>query len=166
MDHTGWRSRGYLPHCDGAGIIHHLVISTLGASEGIEKHFGVWHFADPRAATIVEDALLHFDGVRYRALAWCVMPNHAHAVLEQAEGWPLSSIAHSWKSFTANAVNKAVGRTGPLRTREYFDRFMRDDDHLSTTIAYVENNPVTAGLAGTVDDWQWSSARRRRTSKA
>lgn len=161
MEHAGWRSRGYLPHCDGAGLIQHIVFSTIGAPSGIEANFGLHLLATPRAASIVERALLHFDAERYRLLAWCVMPNHVHAVVEQGEGWPLAQVVHSWKSFTANAINKAFSREGGVWMREYFDRFMRDDDHLSTTIYYVETNPVDAGLVAQAEDWRWSSARLR-----
>lgn len=38
---------------------------------------------------------------------------------------------------------------------------MRNDDHLSTTNAYVENNPVADGLVEAPQDWRWSSARLR-----
>lgn len=162
MQHAGWRSRGYVPHCDGAGIIQHIVMSTVGAAEGVEANFGLKLFASDEAAAIIERALLHFDGERYRLLAWCVMPDHLHVIVQQAEGWPLSTVVHSWKSYTANAVNRALGRSGPLWMREYFDRFMRDDDHLNTTIAYVENNPVASGLVERPEDWRWSSARLRR----
>lgn len=161
MQHAGWRSRGYIPHCDGAGIIQHIVISTVGAAEGIEHNFGLKLFASPEAAEMVEQTLLHFDGERYRMYAWCVMPNHAHAIVEQLEGWPLANVVHSWKSFSANAVNRALGRTGSVWMREYFDRFMRDNDHLNTTISYVEGNPVSAGLVERPEDWRWSSARLR-----
>jgi putative DNA methylase len=74
------------------------------------------------------------------------MPNHALVIVEQIEGWPLASVVHSWKSFSANAVNRVLGRTGSVWMREYFDRFMRDNDHFNTAIAYVEGNPVSAGL--------------------
>ena len=161
MQHAGWRSRGYIPHCDGAGIVQHIVMSTIGAAQGIEANFGQRFFATPEVADLVEGALLHFDGERYRMLAWCVMSNHAHVIVEQMEGWPLASVIHSWKSFTANEVNRVLGRKGPLWMREYFDRFMRDDDHLNGTIAYVESNPVTAGLVERPQDWRWSSARLR-----
>jgi REP element-mobilizing transposase RayT len=89
------------------------------------------------------------------------MPNHVHVIVEQAEGWPLAQIVHSWKSFTANEVNRVLGRTRALWLREYYDRFMRDDDHLNSTIAYVENNPVSAGLVERPEQWRWSSAQRR-----
>ena len=74
------------------------------------------------------------------------MPNHVHVVLEPASGHRLGTIVHSWKSFTANKANKLIGRTGAFWHDDYFDRYMRDEDHLISTIGYVEQNPVKAGL--------------------
>ena len=161
MDHAGWRSRGYIPHCDGAGLLQHIVFSTIGDGIGIKGHFGERLFEKPEAAEVVEGALLHFDSERYRLLAWCVMPNHVHVVVEQMQGWPMASVVHGWKSFTANKLNEVFRRTGRVWLREYFDRFMRNDDHLSTTIAYVERNPVAAGYVKRPGDWRWSSASLR-----
>jgi REP element-mobilizing transposase RayT len=161
MQHAGWRSRGYIPHCDAGGVVQRIVISTTGAKAGIEANCGQRFLEAPEAARAVEDTLLHFDGDRYRLLAWCIMPNHVHAVAEQIEGWPLASIVHSWKSFSANTVNRALGRSGALWLREYFDRYMRDDHHLLSTMFYVEQNPVEAGLVDKAEDWTWSSAHRR-----
>jgi putative transposase len=161
MQHAGWRSRGYIPHCDAAGVIQHIVMRTIGATGDAETDAGQHFFKSPEAATVIEKALLHFDDERYRLLAWCVMSNHVHVMAQQLEGWPLATVVHSWKSFTANEANRVLGRGGPLWQREYFDRFMRSDDHLGATIAYVENNPVAAGLVERPQDWRWSSARLR-----
>jgi REP element-mobilizing transposase RayT len=110
------------------------------------------------AASLVERALLHFDGERYRLFAWCVMPNHVHVLLQQLPGSPLDQAVHSWKSYTANAINKVYGRSGRLWRREYFDHFMRDDFELSKTRTYIEDNPVKAGLVERANLWRWSSA--------
>lgn len=72
-------------------------------------------------ASVVDSALHHFDGKRYRLHAWCVMPNHVHAVMKMLPGQRLASVLHSWKSFTAHEINKAVGRRGTVWAREYFD---------------------------------------------
>jgi REP element-mobilizing transposase RayT len=112
-------------------------------------------------ASAVQHAILHFHGNRYRVLARCIMPNHVHVVLEPASGHRLGTIVHSWKSFTANKANKLIGRTGAFWHDDYFDRYMRDEDHLISTIGYVEQNPVEAGLVETASDWRWSSARFR-----
>ena len=162
MAHAGWRSRGYIPHCDSGGLIQHVVFSTVGHKrDETGRNFGQLLLARPETASLMQDVLLHFDGDRYRIWAWCVMPNHVHVVAEQCEGWELARVVHAWKSFSANQINRVLGRNGAVWMREYFDRFMRNDDHLWTTIDYVENNPVEANLCATAADWRWSSARLR-----
>lgn len=91
------------------------------------------------------------------------MPNHVHAVVEPMQGHLLGGIVHSWKSFTANKANSALGRVGAFWHEDYFDRYMRDEPHLLRTISYVEQNPVKAGLVGRVEDWPWGSGRLPRT---
>jgi len=54
----------------------------------------------------------------------------------------------------------AIWRGQKSAAPEYFDRFMRDDEHLAGTAAYFEGNPVKAGLCESVGDWQFSSAWR------
>ena len=102
-------------------------------------------------AEVVANALRHFDGKRYRLLAWCVMPNHVHAVLQPMGDHDLPAILHSWKSFTAHAINKLLGRSGPVWQSEYYDHLVRDQQDLIHHVAYVRENPVVAGLRG----WKW-----------
>ena len=116
---------------------------------------------DPRVADIVETALLHFDKERYRLIAWCVMPNHVHTMIEVFEGFPLPSVLHSWKSYTSKEINKLLGSRGQLWFEEYHDRFIRDERHFHVAVAYVEHNPVKAGLCREPRDWKFSSAARR-----
>lgn len=87
---------------------------------------------------LVEDALLHFDSARYRLVAWCVMPNHVHVIIETMDGYPLGEVLHSWKSFTAKEANKLLGRTGEFWMPDYYDRYIRDERHLAAAVAYVE----------------------------
>jgi putative DNA methylase len=123
-------------------------------------HGECW-LAKPEIATLVEESLLHGDGQRYRLLCWVIMPNHVHTLIETLDGHPLPDVAHSWKSFTANVANRRLGRTGHFWARDYFDRYIRDDQHLAAVIRYIENNPVKAGLVERAEDWLFGSARRR-----
>jgi putative transposase len=178
--HNGWRSRGYLPHCDERGLVQHIV---FGLHDGFrapppaikdsaeralwaDKEFDVGHgsrlLSQPRHAQTIQERLLHSDGERYALAAWCIMPTHVHVVVEQFEGAPLSDIVQQWKSVSAHAINKVEGRTGALWQREYFDRFMRSSEQFGWTVAYVENNPVAARLVERPQDWDFSSATWRR----
>jgi REP element-mobilizing transposase RayT len=123
--------------------------------------YGACWLRDDRVAAMVEATLLVFDGQRYRLIAWCVMPNHVHVLIETWEEWSLGDIVHSWKSFTAHEANQILGRSGEFWFREYFDRFIRDDRHFLNAVNYIENNPVKAGLVRAQDEWRWSSAFRR-----
>ncbi len=106
--------------------------------------------------------MLHGDGRRYALAAWCVMPTHVHVLIEQCPDFDLASLVHSWKSFTAHAINKIEDRQGPLWRREYFDRFMRSEQQFAWTVAYIENNPVAARLVDDPRSWRFSSANWRR----
>jgi len=114
--------------------------------------------ARPEIGAIVQSAVLYFDADRYRVHAWCVMPNHAHVLSTPLGGVSLSAMVHSWKSFTAHAINATLHRRGTLWFEEYFDRLIRDDDHFWTVKAYIEENPVKAGLCLSPMDWPFSSA--------
>ena len=186
--HQGWHSRGYLPHWDHPGMIQSVnfrlgdslpltVIekwkAELALESGndddvqlrrrIEEYLDAGHgecwLRRLDVARVVEGALLHFDGQRYRLLAWCIMPNHAHALIETREGFPLADILHSWKSFTSHEANRLLQRGGAFWQREYLDRFVRNAEHYESVVSYIEENPVKAGLAKFKTEWPWSSAR-------
>lgn len=120
--------------------------------------YGACWLGDERIAVLVQNTLLHFDGQRYRLIAWCVMPNHVHVLVETFPEHPLDGILHSWKSFTAQKANKLLARQGPFWAREYYDRYIRDDQHFAQTVFYIEQNPVKVGFVDTAKDWKFSSA--------
>jgi len=187
---AGWYSRGYMPHFDGGEIaqtVHPRLFDALpsalidrwrqelshqpekeAASElrkraeaYLDKGLGSAWMKRPEIADKVQESLLHFEGERYHLHAWVVMPNHVHALLTPAAGWELGAIMHSFKSYSANECNKLLGRRGPFWQKEVWDRYVRDERHFANAIAYIENNPVKAGLCEKPEDWEWSSARRR-----
>ena len=123
----------------------------------LDQGHGASSLADDRVADVVERALLHFDGERYRLHAWSIMPNHVHVIATPVGDHQLSEIVHSWKSFTATKINTLLGRRGALWAREYFDRAIRDDRHYLNAVSYVSMNPVKANLCARAEDWRFSS---------
>jgi REP element-mobilizing transposase RayT len=118
----------------------------------LDQHNGECLLRDRRAAQIVADSLMFFDGVRYQLHAWCVMPNHVHIVFSCMTGFNISSILHSLKGFTSKEINKIFGRKGTLWQAESFDRCVRDSRELENTINYVMGNPAAAG----VENWPFA----------
>ena len=113
---------------------------------------------NPDIAQVVASAIKHFDSIRYALHAWCVMPNHVHVLVTPRGRHQLGEIVGGWKSFTAKEINNLLNRSGRLWAADYFDRFMRDAEQFQATVAYVENNPVAAGLCAAARDWRFSSA--------
>ncbi|MFN0057780.1 MAG: REP-associated tyrosine transposase [Planctomycetota bacterium] len=123
-----------------------------------DRGFGECWLQVPSIAEIVENSLFHFDGERYALIAWCVMPNHVHVMVETRAQSSLREIMHSWKSFTSKACNRYLNRTGQFWAPDYFDRFIRDTRHLQAAIQYIHENPVKAGLVELPADWRFSRA--------
>jgi DNA polymerase III alpha subunit/REP element-mobilizing transposase RayT len=124
-------------------------------SARIESYLDAGHgecvLKEPRAADLVQEALKHFNGERYHLQAWAVMPNHVHAVIEPLGEYELKDILHSWKSYTAKEINKALGRKGQLWLDEYYDHLIRDEEDFNNQVNYVVGNPAKAGLR----EWSW-----------
>jgi len=132
----------------------------------LDAGYGKCHMNRPDIATLVENALLHFDGTRYRLHAWVIMPNHVHVLATPLHGNSLSAIVHSWKSYTAKEANRILGREGAFWLEEYFDRVIRDEIHYGKVVEYIEQNPVKAGLCSEATEWKFSSAYRREEKRA
>ncbi len=115
---------------------------------------GCCHLASPLVASTVAETLQHFDGSRYRLYAWCVMPNHVHALFRPLAGHVLAAVLHSWKSYSAKRANHLLRRTGQFWQREYYDHLVRSDEQFYRIASYILRNPEKAGLK----DWRWKGA--------
>lgn len=120
--------------------------------------YGQCYLRDARAAEIVRDALFYYDQVKYEVISWCIMPNHVHVLISLLKVVSLSEILHSWRSFSSNEINKLFNRKGQLWMPEYFDRYIRDQEHFNNVVNYIHNNPVKAGLVDDPTHYRWSSA--------
>ena len=115
--------------------------------------YGECHLAKDEIASLVENALKHFDGSRYELIAWSVMPNHVHAIVKPLGDELLENIVYSWKSFTAKEANKLLGRECAFWQPEYYDHIIRDGVDFRHQVKYVLNNPFRAQVS---DRWTGS----------
>ena len=133
---TGWHSRGYVPHFDGADLIQHITFHLADSlpKEAIarmqreleelpeetrskEQRQRIQDLLDAGCgscvlrredcAGVVQDSLLFGDGKRYRLLSWVVMPNHVHALIQQ-NGFALAKIVQSWKRHTSREIHRLL----------------------------------------------------------
>ena len=114
----------------------------------------------PAIAQLVLASLQHGAAIgHYDLHAWVIMPNHVHLLLTPRV--TVSKLLSSLKSTTARQANLLLNRTGrPFWQDESFDRVVRNGDEFRRIQRYIENNPVAAGLAGTPEEYAWSSAGR------
>ncbi|MEO8066555.1 MAG: transposase [Flavobacteriales bacterium] len=86
---------------------------------------------------LVTDALRYFDGTRYALGSFAIAANHVHVLVVPVVGVGLSEITHSWKSFTAKAINKVLGRSGTFWQDESFDHLVRNEASLIRIEKYI-----------------------------
>jgi putative transposase len=92
-----------------------------------------------------------------RVLAWCLMTNHVHLVLVPGREDSLEILLRRLHGRYAQMVNARRLRSGHLWQNRFFSCPL-SADHLRRVLAYVERNPVRAGLAAEAEQYEWSSA--------
>lgn len=90
---------------------------------------------------IVVDALLFYHGKRYMLHHFVIMPNHVHLLITPIGDDTVMKSIGSVKQFTANAINKLLGRSGEVWQRNVFDRMVRDADNYEKYVQYINQNP-------------------------
>lgn len=103
--------------------------------------------------------LLKCNGARYgvRFKAYCLMSNHIHLVaVPERQDSLARAIGETHRLYTSG-VNFSLGVRGYLFQGRFYSCPM-DERHAISAIAYVERNPVRAGLACEAWHYRWSSA--------
>ena len=98
------------------------------------------------------------DHYEISCLAWCLMTNHYHLVL-QTENPNLGRAMQYLNSHFAQASNRRHGRRGPVFLRRYHPSVVETESYLMQAIRYVLLNPVKAGIVRSPGEWRWSSFR-------
>jgi putative transposase len=138
------------PRCVLPGVAYHIT------QRGTNGHPVFYTDADRKSylrllAKTREDA-----GVRL--LAWCLMTNHVHLIAVPEAEDSLEILLRRVHGRYAQMVNARRDRTGHLWQNRFFSCAL-DSRHLRRALAYVERNPVRAGMVERPEDHPWSSAR-------
>ena len=92
-----------------------------------------------------------------RVWAYCLMPNHVHLILVPRTSDGLAAAVGQVHQRYTRRVNLREGWRGYL-WQGRFASFVMGDDYVLSAAAYIERNPVKAGLVDRAEDWPWSSA--------
>ena len=156
-----WRLYGSLPIAPPDVIYatpgHAFAAEDRALGQG---HGWLW-LSDTRVARQMVEAIRIGENRKqlYELQAWVVMPNHVHMLILPRVALP--RITHWIKGTTAKEANSLLGRTGePFWQDESYDHWVRNEREFQRIVAYIEENPVSAGLVTKPEDWPWSSATR------
>ena len=134
-----------------AGQIHHVVVATRRRQRYFEPFASACAaaraFTDPRA---LGDA---------RLLAWVLMPDHAHWLLQCGPRDPLPLLVSRMKARSGNAVNRLRGESRPVWASSHEGRALGRDEDAAGVSRFIIANPLRAGLARTLADYPfWDAA--------
>jgi putative transposase len=132
------------------GAIYHLMARGVRKlplfSDDVDRH----KFLRLCAAIVTK-----YDCLCY---SYNLMGNHYHVVLQTPR--PNVSLAMQYLNGEyAKYFNRRHGHTGHVFGERFRSPLIEDSRYLLDAIAYVERNPVTAGLVSDAMNWQWSSYR-------
>jgi putative transposase len=138
-----------LPRLTLAGYPHHVI-------QRGNNHQPIFAGAVDYTALLdlLEESAKKFDVAVH---AYVLMSNHFHllATPQTAEGLPkmMQAVGRSYVRY----FNDAQGRSGTLWEGRYKSSVIQTERYLLACMAYIDLNPLRAGLVATPQDYPWSS---------
>jgi len=114
------------------------------------QHFFKNFAAGCAAARCFENAGVLGDA---RMMAWVLMPDHAHWLIQLGEKDTLSTVVNRLKSASARFSNRVLNRRGALWASAYHDHALRAEEGLYDVARYIVANPLRAGLVKRIGDY-------------
>ncbi|MEW5765497.1 MAG: transposase [Acidobacteriota bacterium] len=112
-----------------------------------------------------DDRQLYLDCIAFYAekaglalLGYCLMTNHVHLIVVPPQAEALASAVGRAHWRYSQEINRVHKRSGHLWQGRFFSCAM-DEAHAYKALAYVERNPLRAGLVKRAWTYPWSSAR-------
>jgi len=139
------------PH---AGNLRHGRVSETGRVYLItcvtykrEPVFSQWNSGRLLAQVLME------ENDRAETLAYVVMPDHLHWLMQRDDDTALGPLMRTVKSVSSWRINRALNRSGRLWHPGYRDHALRKEDDLVATARYLVANPLRAGLVKRIGDY-------------
>ena len=132
------------------GLPHHVT------QRGVRRQTTFFDDLDYRRYLEIATALLPDSALQI--WAYCLMPNHIHAVVIPQRPDALARYFGKLHKKYAQITNFRYEWSGHLWQSRFYSVVM-DEQHTLTALRYVERNPVRLGIARYPQDWPWSSAR-------
>lgn len=133
-----------------AGQIYLITFATVGRGR---------IFDDPGNAAIVaravEDPRLWY---RSRLLAWVLMPDHWHGLIELGPMEDISIVVQRVKTSTARMLRRPGHESVPVWAKGFHERALGEDESVKIAARYLIANPLRAGLVKRIGDYPYWNA--------
>lgn len=111
-----------------------------------------WFSLHPALCKQAEALLARLSQERGTVLyAWCIMPDHAHLLLEDGE---LVEYVRAFKGSLTPPARKIDPRR-KLWQRSFYDHALRQEESVYRIARYIWENPVRAGLVEEPEEFSW-----------
>jgi REP element-mobilizing transposase RayT len=112
-------------------------------------------FLDLYDARLLIACFKHLQEIGYaQTLAFVVMPDHLHWLLQVGAEKTLSEVVRRAKGAAARSINARHGSAdGMLWQSGFHDHALRREEDLREVARYIVANPLRAGLVGRVGDY-------------
>jgi len=135
----------------GRNQIYH--ISTVTADR--EPVFETLRFA----RIVIQSMRREDDAGHTETLAFVLMPDHLHWLLQLRSDRSLSGCANTVKSFATRTINGISGRQVRLWQLVFYDSAIRREEDLVSIARYIVANPIRAGIVKSVGEYpHWDAS--------
>ncbi len=143
----------YVPRAlriEGPNLIHHVTGNAAPTRDAFPDDLARRRFLALLAATVRSSDWL--------VLAYCLLTTHYHLLVRTIEP-NLAAGVQRIHGRHAQLLNARLSTSGPLWRGRYHSRLVEAALHVVQAAAYIDANPVAAGICSSPADWPWSSYR-------
>ena len=106
------------------------------------------------------DLRKHRDQWPFHLLAYALMPNHVHLVIEPSEMASFSEVMRQQSTGYARYFNRRYSHIGHVHQGRFYSNWVQHEPYLLEVTRYVHLNPVRARLCSRPLNYRWSSYRQ------
>ena len=96
---------------------------------------------------------LKYEESRAKTLAYVVMPDHLHWLMQLKENASLSQIVKNIKSCSALEINRYLGRQGSVWQSGFHDHALRNEEDIQGVARYIVANPLRSGIVQKIGEY-------------
>ncbi len=116
-------------------------------------------FDDEDRQTYLDILSLYAQKNSLQIWAYCLMDNHIHLLAVPANESSLAKGVGLTNQVYTQYLNRKRVQSGRIWQNRFFSCPVESDQYLWAVARYVECNPIKAGLIGSAEEYQWSSAK-------